>query len=281
MYARVKRLKKQGKPRRNAAPFWRRLWFTGFLIVSFSACFLVGGWWIFNSGWIGKKIERLEWAGISLLSKSGFKLSQILVVGRAQTSQSDLRKALRLSVGAPLLNYDLEAAKKRIEALPWIRQVRVKRMLPNTILLSISESRALAIWQNKGKFSLINEQGEEIKVSDLRKFNSLMVVVGKDAPTNTRSLFSFLKTEPALYRQVKAAVWVSGRRWNLKMEGEINVRLPEKDPAAAWAKLAEYERIHKILNKNIQSLDLRIADRLIIRKKGDAPKGKKSPGQET
>ena len=104
-------------------------------------------------------------------------------------------------------------------------------MLPNTILLSISESRALAIWQNKGKFSLINEQGEEIKVSDLRKFNSLMVVVGKDAPTNTRSLFSFLKTEPALYRQVKAAVWVSGRRWNLKMEGEINVSLPEKDPA--------------------------------------------------
>ena len=138
-----------------------------------------------------------------------------------------MRKALRLSVGAPLLNYDLEAAKKRIEALPWIRQVSVKRMLPNTILLSISESRALAIWQNKGKFSLINEQGEEIKVSDLRKFNSLMVVVGKDAPTNTRSLFSFLKTEPALYRQVKAAVWVSGRRWNLKMEGEINVRLPE------------------------------------------------------
>ena len=96
-----------------------------------------------------------------------------------------------------------------------------------------------------------------------------------------RPPFTLNEKRPALYPLVKAAVWVSGRRWNLKMEGEINVRLPEKDPAAAWAKLAEYERIHKILNKNIQSLDLRIADRLIIRKKGDPPKGKRSQGQET
>ena len=120
--------KKSGKPRKNAAPIWRRFWFTGLLTFSLVIASAGGSWWLISSGWFGKRVEWLEWAGISILSKVGFKLSQILVVGRSETSLNDLRKALGLSLGAPLLNYNLEKAKSRVEALPWVREASVKRM---------------------------------------------------------------------------------------------------------------------------------------------------------
>ena len=65
------------------------------------------------------------------------------------------------------------------------------------------------------------------------------------------------------------------------MAGNINISLPEKDPAAAWARLARYERVHRILNKNVQALDLRMSDRLIIRKRGKSDIIETSIGQET
>ena len=66
--------------------------------------------------------------------------------------------------------------------------------------------------------------------------------------------------------QVKAAVRIGGRRWNLRLKNDIDVRLPEEDTAKAWARLAEYEKTHRVLERDVQILDLRIPDRLIVRK---------------
>ena len=76
-------------------------------------------------------------------------------------------------------------------------------------------------------------------------------------------------------------MWVSKRRWNLRLDGDIDVRLPEDDPAAAWQRLAEYERTHRVLERDVQVLDLRIPDRLIVRKAPKTDKKSNDKGQET
>ena len=75
----------------------------------------------------------------------GLKVDEILVIGRRETAQKDLLAAVRLARGAPILAFDLQAARKRIEALPWIKTVSVERMLPDTVLLNIKERRPLAL----------------------------------------------------------------------------------------------------------------------------------------
>ena len=134
------------------------------------------------------------------------------------------------------------------------------------IFLSIEESLPLAVWQNKGKFSLIDDQGDIVSNVDLKKFKDLMVVVGEGAAKNTAKLFSLLASQPELKRLVKTAIWIGGRRWNLRMLEEIKVRLPEKNADDALARLAEYEKSHRILGQNIKTVDLRFPDRLVINK---------------
>jgi len=82
-------------------------------------------------------------------------------------------------------------------------------------------------------------------------------------------------------RLVKAAVRVGGRRWNLRLKGGIDVRLPENNTAAAWNRLAKYEKSHQVLERNIRILDLRIPDRLIVRETPRLPMSVKGRGQET
>jgi cell division protein FtsQ len=68
---------------------------------------------------------------------------------------------------------------------------------------------------------------------------------------------------------------VGQRRWNIHLKGGIDVRLPEDEANNAWARLADYHKSHRVLDKDVTVLDLRIPDRLIVKT------GPKTDGQET
>jgi cell division protein FtsQ len=238
----------------------------GTLIAVLVVLALGCGWRLWQSGWIPNAIDQAKWKVIAMSTDLGFKVGEIFVIGRRETAQKDLLAAMQLARGAPILAFDLQAARKRIEALPWIKAASVERMLPDTVLLNIEERQPLALWQHKGVFALIDSDGEVIRKTELDRFSDLMVVVGRDAPVHAAELLRILAVEPELMSQVKAAVRIGGRRWNLRLKNDIDVRLPEEDTAKAWARLAEYEKTHQVLARDIQILDLRIPDRLIVRK---------------
>jgi cell division protein FtsQ len=275
------KINRLGKPRRKAAPLWRRrsVIMSSMMIIIVAVGFSL--WWGVSNNVFNKISEQTKWRAMVLSAKVGFQVNEILVVGRKETTTKVLRKAIMLERGAPILAFDLIAARARVEALPWVRRATVERMLPDTILLSIEERKPLAIWQHRGKFALIDEQGEVILRQDLGKYNDLLIVVGKNAPVQTAQLLTTLRTQPALRRMVRAAVWVGDRRWNLRLTGDIDVRLPEGDPIAAWKRLAEYEKAHKVLERDVQILDLRIPDRLIVRKPMQKKTEKIKTGRET
>ena len=272
---------KRGKPRRRVVPFWRSRRLRVALMVLLVS--LAGGesWWLWKSGWVQQTVERTKWNLIAASTEIGFRVEEILVVGRRETTQEELLAAVRLVRGAPILAFDLQAAKKRLEALPWVKTASVGRMLPDTVLLNVEERRPLALWQHKGVFALIDTDGEVIMRKSLDRFSDLLVVVGPDAPLHASKLLEVLATEPQLMDQVKAAIRVGGRRWNLRLKGDIDVRLPEENAANAWKRLAEYEKTHRVLERDVQVLDLRLPDRLIVRKVPKPPKKKNGKRQET
>ena len=211
----------------------------------------------------------------------GFTVEDVLVVGRSQTTRDDLVRAVRLARGAPILSYDLAEARKRVEVLPWVMSASVERMLPDTILLSVVERQPLALWQSKGRFQLIDHEGKVIARQSIERFSDLLVVVGKDAPEHAAQLLRILQTQPYLMDMAMSAVRVGGRRWNVRLKGDIDVRLPAERAEAAWSRLAEYENRHGILSRDVKVLDLRLPDRLIVRRTANGPEEELTPGQET
>ncbi len=265
---------KRGQPRPRVAPFWRSRRLQGVLILLLVGLAAGGGWQVWQSGWVPRTMEKAKWEMIAVSARLGLKVEEILVLGRHQTAQKDLLAAVQLVRGAPILAFDLHAARKRVEKLPWVKSATVERMLPDTVLLNIEERQPLALWQHKGVFALIDTDGEVILRTGLERYSDLLVVVGADAPENAAELLKTLATEPQLMSLVQAAIRVGGRRWNLRLKGDIDVRLPEEDTGSAWARLAEYEKTHQVLERDVQVLDLRLPDRLIVRK---SRKGKKRP----
>jgi len=273
---------KSGAPRKRVlrGKFSRALT-TAAVVVSIG-CGGGGAWWVWQSGILAGAGDRAAGWVVDRAADAGLRVDEIFVTGRSQTPRDDLLAALRLDRGTPIFAFDPEAARERVEKLPWVRRAAVERMLPDTVLLHIEERKPLALWQNKGEFHLIDEDGSVILRTGLERFSDLPIVVGPDAPAHAKALLETLQAEPELMDRVRAAVRVSGRRWNLVLENGIDVQLPEDDPRGAWLRLAEYERQHRVLERDVEALDLRLPDRLIVRKAAKPkPPRKPSKGQET
>jgi cell division protein FtsQ len=80
---------------------------------------------------------------------------------------------------------------------------------------------------------------------------------------------------------VNAAYRSGGRRWNLRMDNGIDVRLPEIDAFVAWGRLAKYEAQHKLLGRDIGSIDLRLPDRVVVKVRHEKPVKKSQRGNRT
>ena len=148
-------------------------------------------------------------------------------------------------------------------------------------MLRLEERSPLALWQKEGAFTLIDDAGEIIPGAPAGRFADLLVVIGDDAPDHAAGLLEFLGREPMLMNRVRAAVRVGGRRWNLVLDNGIDIQLPEEGPSVAWERLAEYEKSHSVLDKDIQAVDLRLPDRLVLRRGRPMPRDHKKKGQKT
>lgn len=261
------------EPRRRARPSrapQRRLLKVFAVTVVLSGLIAVPGW-LWLSGVGGHLVYRAVERVVELTAAAGLRVDDIYVDGRQRTKPEEILAALQIQRGDAILSYDLEAAKQRVEALPWITEAAIERRLPSQILVTIAERWPIAIWQNDGRFLLVDPHGNAIG-DDVGGVVGLPLVVGEDAPAHANDLVGMLATEPDLMHRVKAAVWVSERRWNLvmdRLEGGIAVRLPEDNPAAAWKRLARLEREQRLLERKIVAVDLRLVDRLVVRKEVD------------
>lgn len=272
---------KRGQRRRRVTPLWRSRAVIAAAAVVMLASAGAGGWWLWRGGWVARAAGAVTDQVIAASVRLNFTVQEVMVLGRRETARKDLLAALGVDRGTPILALDLDAARHRVERLPWIRAASIERLLPDTLVLRVTERRPLALWQNKSRFSLIDRDGAVIPDRHVERFAGLPVVVGKDAPAHAAELLATLGTQPSLMPRVKAAVWVGGRRWNVVLDNGIDVRLPEDDPGAAWARLAEFQRRHQVLARDIRVLDLRLPDRLIIRRPPRGDPAAKAPGRET
>lgn len=205
-------------------------------------------------------------------ARLGLVVTDIKVEGRETTDRETIMTALGARPGTSILAMSPRRAKDQLEALPWVRSAVVERRLPDTLYVRLVERKPLALWQHVGKLELIDHEGAVIPVARLDRFAKLPLVVGEHAAARAAALLDMLASEPDLASRVTAAIRVGDRRWNLRIDNAIDVLLPADSAASAWTQLARLERSSAILKRDVQSVDVRLPDRLVLRVNPEAPK---------
>ncbi|MBI1366746.1 MAG: FtsQ-type POTRA domain-containing protein [Alphaproteobacteria bacterium] len=275
----VKKTKKKARTKRNARASFEPSFFerVGAIVSRYTLASVAGVVVIlvgfvailWAGGYFGVLAERAGRLANAAAISAGFEIRKVTLVGREKAAPDEVSNALGPLLGMSTLALDLEAARARIERLGWVKSASVTRLLPDTVNISIREREPAAVWQMSGRLKLIDDGGAVIRDVGAYEYASLPLIVGAGAPEAASSLLKSLGAHPLIRQQTAALIRVAERRWNLRLRNGLDVKLPEIGFDKALNTLSTLEKAQHILDQNLEYIDLRDPERLVLRRRGE------------
>ncbi|WP_210484959.1 cell division protein FtsQ/DivIB [Microvirga antarctica] len=235
---------------------------TGLTLGFFAVVTTIG---LFQGGHLNEFIRTHGEPHHAVARLVGLGLEQVTISGLSQMRENEVLAAAGLDWRVSLPFLDVNAVRERLERVPLISSASVRKLYPNELVIGLTEREPHALWQLNGELFIIASDGTVIDLMQDERFIGLPLVVGDRANLRNNDYLGLLESAGALKSRIRAGTLVSGRRWNLKMENGMDVLLPERGAADALTRLAKLEREQKILEKDVLAIDLRIADRVVVR----------------
>jgi cell division protein FtsQ len=235
---------------------------TGLALGFFSAVIGFGLW---QGGHIDGFIRDYGEPHHALARAVGLGLHQVTISGISQMGENEVLAAAGINSKQSLAFLDVNDLRERLERVPMIKSAMVRKLYPNELVITLTEREAHGIWQNNGELFVIAADGTVIDLMQDERYLDLPFVVGEGANTRSKDYLALLEAAGPLKNRIRAGTLVAGRRWTLKMDNGMDVRLPELGVANALARLVKLEHEQKILEKDVLAIDLRMADRVVVR----------------
>lgn len=227
-------------------------------------CFMVFSGIAWYQEYPQKAIDSFFSGALDLSAKVGFKVNDIMVQGRQYTSGQKILKAMQLQVNDPIFKLSPYEISQNLKEVSWIKEAHVHRQLPGTIYVKIVERVPIAIWQHQKNHYLVDEQGVIITNENLSAFANLPVVVGGDAPLHVPKILQVLAKYPDVRNKITALVRIGGRRWDIQLNRQVTIKLPEAKTDEAVAKLDLLLKQQRLDLEEVKIVDLRLPDKMIV-----------------
>lgn len=220
---------------------------------------------------------KAERAAASALGRAGFTVSGYQIVGINHMNRAlvdavvtdELHRAAAEagSDRAPEALVDVSGIRRRLLGYGWVKDARVSRRLPDTLVIDIIERTPAALWQNQGQLALIDGEGVVLDRVPVDKMPDLPLLIGPGANGEEQELSRIMAAVPTLKPQLASATWVGGRRWDLNFQSGETVALPEGEESAmaALSKFARADKQSGLLGRGIVRFDLRVPGKMIVR----------------
>jgi cell division protein FtsQ len=214
------------------------------------------------------RLPQLAAAGIGEgLGTAGFTMRRVEIKGAERVSRLAIYNVAfdQPSMALPMI--DLEATRERLLQFGWIREARVSRRWPDTLVVDVIERQPAAIWQNGGRLSIIDAEGVVLEPVRVEAMPELPLVIGDQANQQVGALASLIERAPRLRPLISGANWVGQRRWDLRFSGGELLMLPEGEDAAARAiqRFALMDQQDPLLGRGFVRIDMRDPRRTYVR----------------
>jgi cell division protein FtsQ len=157
----------------------------------------------------------------------GLAAIDIELAGLQHHEPGEVLAQIGVKPGGPILGFDAKRARALLEELDWVDSATVVRRFPNQLQILVVEREPFVIWQNHGALQVVDQKGKPMGGTPVNDGNLLLHVVGEGANIAASQLVNQMEVTPSLKQDVKAAVRVGDRRWDLHMNSGLVIALPE------------------------------------------------------
>lgn len=212
---------------------------------------------------------------VDAVGRAGFTVKRVHVVGANRVDNLRIYDIALNQTDRSMAAVDVAEVRRELLGYGWVADARVSRRLPDTLVIDLVERSPVAVWQDRGRYTLIDGNGRLLPGVDPASVPGLPVIVGRGARRQMPGLQSLLAAAPALRPRISGASWMGDRRWDLHFNTGETLVLPDDEAAAqrAFAEFARLDGVNRLLGRRIKRLDMRDPTRLVLRPSRDGDLG--------
>lgn len=191
-------------------------------------------------------------------------------LARVEGASDDLAEAVRAKLALPLpmssFDIDLDAARSRIEALDAVQKADLRVRSGGILQVVITERVPVAVWRTEDGLTLVDESGHRVAGLLSRADRAdLPLIAGEGADVATPEALQLIAAAGPLTPRLRGLVRVGDRRWDLVLDRDQRVLLPETNPVQALERLLALDQAQDLMNRDILTVDLRSSHRPTLR----------------
>jgi cell division protein FtsQ len=196
------------------------------------------------------------WAQIE--SRPEFMVSRLEISGADAALTRAIEELVPATFPVSSFQIDIAALQAQVAALSAVDAATVAIRPGGVLSVAVSERQPVAVWRQNDELRLIDADGVPTSmIIDRAARADLPLIAGDGAMEVIGEALALFDRAAPIADRVRGLVRMGKRRWDLILDGEVRVLLPETNPGAALDHMLALHMSEGLLDRDIVSVDLR------------------------
>ena len=224
---------------------------------------------------LGLFININVWENISAIKKDlklafverpEFMIKVASIDGSSDELANEIREILPLDFPVSYFDLDIKYLHKVVNEIPAVASAAIKISAGGVLQINVAEKSPAFIWRKDNVMSVIDETGSFIRIANSRvDYPKLPLVVGEAANLAVSEISSLMQANEYFKDHVRAFIRVGERRWDLILENNVRIMLPQREFLAAFDRLMLMDEAGSLLSGRLSNIDMRLVVRPTVR----------------
>ena len=224
---------------------------------------------------LGLFINVNVWENISAIKKDlklafverpEFMIKVASIDGSSDELANEIREILPLDFPVSYFDLDIKYLHKVVNEIPAVASAAIKISAGGVLQINVAEKSPSFIWRKDNIMSVIDETGSFIRIANSRvDYPKLPLVVGEAADLAVSEISSLMQANEYFKDHVRAFIRVGERRWDLILENNVRIMLPQREFLAAFDRLMLMNEAGSLLSGRLSNIDMRLVVRPTVR----------------
>ena len=205
-------------------------------------------------------------ARAAVVNRSEFQVTRAEVLGASPGLRELVRGMAEAQLPASSFQLDIKALKTRIESLPPVEEAAVRIGNGGALTVDLAEREPAFVWRVDRQLLLLDGKGVTLgQIQRRTDHPRLPLVIGAGAERQLSEASLLLAAAEPITQRLRALQRVGGRRWNVVLDRDQVLMLPEDNPLPALRRIMALNRESDLLNRDVVAVDFRDPARPTLR----------------
>ncbi|AXI55409.1 Cell division protein FtsQ (plasmid) [Pseudoseohaeicola sp. NH-UV-7] len=202
----------------------------------------------------------------SVETRPEFMVQLMAVDGAGYKVAGEIREVVPISFPVSSFDLDLKEIRKTISDLDPVREATVRIRPGGVLQVDVIERMPAVMWRTREGLQVLDDAGVLVTQAASRsEYADLPLIAGENADAHVEEAMRLFRAAQPLAGRLRGLVRVGERRWDVVLDRDQRILLPENAPVQALERVIALSEAQDILERDLAAVDMRIAARPTLR----------------